>query len=115
MSRKKEMQGLLEAIRALKEKYPEEDVFGKINREFGIQPILASGSSRIAIFKDQVIASFGTEHEMSFNEIEDGFVQAMRVDGQAAIKEVLEEMPVSAPTCADGAKMNSKGRVKKTS
>ena len=115
MSRKSEMKGLLENIRELKEKYPEEDVIGKIYKEFGGQTIPAIGPSRITAFKEQVIASFGTGHEMAFNDIEDGFVQATRMDGQSAIKEVLEQMPVETPACADGAKMHNKGRVKKTS
>ena len=114
MSRKSEMKGLLEDIRALKEKYPEEDVIGKINKEFGGQTITAVGS-RITAFKEQVIASFGTDHEMAFNDIEEGFVQATRMDGQSAIKEVLEQMPVDTPVCTDGVGMQNKGRVKKTS
>ena len=115
MSRKSEMKELLEAIHKLKEKYPEEDVIGKIEKEFSGQTRSAIGPSRIVAFKERVIASFGTDHEMAFNDIEEGFVQAMRMDGQSAIKEVLEQMPVDAPACADGAKMNNKGRVKKTS
>jgi hypothetical protein len=115
MSRKSEMKELLENIRTLKEKYPEEDVVGKICKEFGGQTMSFMGPSRIAAFKEQVIASFGTDHEMPFNDIEEGFVQAMRIDGQSAIKEVLEQMPVEAPDCADGTKMQNKGRVKKTS
>jgi len=115
MSRKSEMKELLESIRELKVKYPEEDVIGKINKEFGDQTISAIGLSRITAFKEQVIASFGTDHEMAFNDIEEGFVQATRVDGQSAIKEVLEQMPVDTPACTDGAKMTNKGRVKKTS
>lgn len=115
MGRKSEMNGLLESIRELKEKYPEEDVIGKIYKEFGSQAISTIGPSRIAAFKEQAIASFGTDHEMAFNDIEDGFVRAMRMDGQSAIKEVLEQMPVDTPACADGAMMQNKGRVKKTS
>jgi len=115
MSRKSEMKGLLETIRELKEKYPEEDVIGKIYKEFGGQAISVAEPSRITAFKDQVVASFGTDHEMPFNDIEDGLVQAMRIDGQAAMKEVLEQMPVDTPSCTDGSKMCNKGRVKKTS
>ena len=115
MSRKSEMKGLLEDVRKLKEKYPEEDVIGKINKEFGGQAIVEIESSRISAFKEQAIASFGTDHEMAFNDIEEGFVQATRMDGQSAIKEVLEKMPVDTPTCADGVGMQNKGRVKKTS
>ena len=115
MSRKNEMAELIENIRELKKKYPEEDVIGKIFKEFGDQTISAIEPSRIAAFKEQVIASFGTDHEMSFNNIEDGFVQAMRTDDQSAIKEVLEQMPVDTPDCNGGTKMRSKGRVKKTS
>ena len=115
MSRKSEMRAILESIRELKEKYPEEDVVEKINKEFGYLTISAMGSSKITAFKEQVIASFGTNHEMAFNDIEEGFVQATRMDGQSAIKEVLEQMPVDTPACADGAKMRNKGRVKKTS
>ena len=114
MSRKSEMKGLLEAIGELKEKYPEEDVIGKIYKEFGGHAISVVEPSRITAFKDQVVASFGTDHEMPFNDIEDGFVQAMRMDGQAAMKEVLEQMPVESPSCADGEKMDNKGRLKKT-
>ena len=115
MSRKSEMKELLEGIRELKKKYPEENVIEKINKEFGYQTIPAVGPSRIAAFKEQVIASFGTDHEMPFNDIEEGFVQAMRMDSQTAIKDVLEQMPVDTPACADGAKMRNKGRLKKTS
>ena len=115
MSRKSEMKGLLESIRELKSKYPEEDIIGRINKEFGNQTPSAMGQSRIVAFKEQVLASFGTDHEMAFNDIEEGLVQAMRMDGQAAIKDVLEKMPVDTPTCADGSMMRNKGRVKKTS
>jgi len=115
MSRKSEMKELLEYIRKMKEKYPEEDVVGKINKEFAGQSISAIGASRINAFKEQVIASFGTDNEMTFNDIEEGFVQAIRMEGQSAIKEVLEQMPVDTPACADGVKMRNKGREKKTS
>jgi len=115
MSRKSEMKGLLESIRELKKKYPEEDVIGKIYKEFGDQAISAKGSSRINTFKEQVIASFGTGHEMTFNDIEEGFVQATRLDGQSAIKEVLERIPVDTPDSGDGVKMINKGQIKKTS
>jgi hypothetical protein len=116
MGRKSETKELIESIRALKEKYPEEDIEGKICKELGITPLLLPGdASRITLFKNQVIASFGTDHEMPFNDIEEGLVQAMQLDGQAALKDVLEQMPVETPTSReDGVALKNKGRVKKT-
>jgi len=114
MSRKNEINGLLDAIREMKKKYPEEDVIGKIYKEFGTQLEEETVTGKIAAFKGRVIASFGTDNEMAFNDIEDGLVQAMWMDGQAAMKDVLERMPVDKPLCADGVAMENKGLVKKT-
>jgi len=71
--------------------------------------------SEVDYFKKIAISSLGTNHEISFDDAERGFLRASLIDGKQGFKEFIESIPVEAPICDDGSKMNNRGSEKKTS
>jgi len=71
--------------------------------------------SEVDNFKRHAISTLGTDNEIDFNDAERGFLQAALSDGKNGFKEFIENIPVDAPVCEDGTKMENSGIQKKTS
>ena len=69
--------------------------------------------SEVDYFKKRAISSLGTDHEISFDDAERGFLRASLIDGKQGFKEFIESIPVETPICDDGSKMTNRGSEKK--
>ena len=105
-----------EAFASFSKKYPNvkrSDVESLFSQELFISTLNQVQRSEIAALKNKAFGVMGTDQEMSFSEIESGMLRASLSDGRQALKEILEKIPVEAPTCTDGTKMKGQGRKKK--
>ena len=97
-------------------KYPDvkrsdiEDIFAQ-----GMFAATAEKAQRSEIegLKNKAIGSMGTSHEMKFSDIESGMLKASLADGRQALEEIIGKIPIEAPRCSDGTKMENQGSKKK--
>jgi len=74
---------------------------------------LRTQKSEIEFLRSKALGAMGTDHEMKFSDIESGMLNASLADGRRALKDIMENTPVEAPSCSDGTKMKDQGRKKK--
>jgi hypothetical protein len=74
---------------------------------------LGAQISEIETLRKKALGTMGTDQEMEFSDIELGMLRASLADGQRALKDIMESIPVEAPLCDDGTKMKDQGRKKK--
>ena len=106
---------LREYIESASEKYPGCDIELIITNELMKKHAASIRQSEVDYFKNLAISSLGTDHEISFDDAERGFLKASLIDGKQGFKEFIENIPVETPICDDGSKMNNRGSEKKTS
>ena len=100
-------------IEELSKKYPGVDVEGAM-LEKCLKKANESKKSEMMEFKARAEATFGTDHEMSFYDIESGLFSSMLADGRIAIKDLMEKIPCKHPVNSNGEKMTDRGKEKKT-
>jgi hypothetical protein len=59
------------------------------------------------------MSSLGTPEEMSFDDVERGFLRAALSDGMSGLKEYIENIPVETPVNSEGEKYRNNGKEKK--
>jgi hypothetical protein len=94
-------------------KYPEANIDIEIIQQ--IQKDLGSSirSTEVEYFKKLAMSSLGTPEEMSFDDVERGFLRAALSDGRTGLKEYIENIPIEAPLNSAGEKYRNNGREKK--
>ncbi len=100
-------------LEELSKKYPGVDV-EDIMLDKCLKKANENKKSEMMEFKARAKATFGTDHEMNFYDIESGLFSSMLADGRNAIKELMEEIPCKHPANANGEKMTDRGKEKKT-
>jgi len=100
-------------LEELSKKYPEVNIEEVMLDKF-LKKANENKKSEMMEFKAQAESTFGTDHEMSFYEIESGLFSAMLADGRNAMKDIMEKIPVEHPVNADKEKMKNRGIEKKT-
>lgn len=121
MSRKDNQSNKTEAVKeelntileGLSKKYPGVDVEG-IMLDKCVKKANENKKTEMMEFKARAESTFGTEHEMSFYEIESGLFSSMLADGRNAMKDIMEKIPCKHPVNANGEKMTDRGKEKKT-
>jgi len=106
---------LSQTIASLSEKYPGYDIELLVTRNLLEKQGASIRQSEVDHFKKLAISSLGTDNEIKFDDAERGFLQAALADGRTGFKEFIESIPVEAPICDDGTKMDNRGIEKKTS
>ena len=94
-------------------KHPEVDVEGIILEKF-LKKVNENKKSEMMEFKARAESTFGTDHEMSFYDIESGLFSSMLADGRSALKDIMEKIPCKHPVNSKGGKMTNRGKEKKT-
>ena len=121
MSRKDKQPNKKEAVKeefntileGLSKKYPGIDVEG-IMLDKCVKNANENKKSEMMEFKARAQSTFGTDHEMSFYDIESGLFSSMLADGRNAMKDLMEEIPCKHPVNVNGEKMTDRGKEKKT-
>jgi hypothetical protein len=107
-----------ESFESFAEKYPNvkrSDVEDLFAQELLNSTVNRVQRSEIESLKSKALGVMGTDQEMKFSDIESGMLMASLSDGRQALKEIMENIPVEAPTCTDGTKMKDQGSKKKAS
>ncbi len=100
-------------LEELSKKYPEVNIEEVMLDKF-LKKANENKKSEMMEFKAQSESTIGTDHEMSFYEIESGLFSAMLADGRNAMKDIMEKIPVEHPVNTDKEKMKNRGIEKKT-
>ena len=98
-------------------KYPNvkrSDVEDLLSQEILTAKAKQATNSEIEFLRNKAIGAMGTEREMKFSDIESEMLRASLSDGRQALKEIIEKIPVEAPLCSDGTKMENQGAKKNT-
>jgi len=107
---KEELRSFLEDF---SKKHPEVDVEGIIWENF-LKKANENKKSEMMEFKARAESTFGTDHEMSFYDIENGLFSSMLADGRDTLKDIMEKIPCKHPVNSIGDKMTNRGKEKKT-
>jgi hypothetical protein len=105
-----------EEFEAFAKKYPNverSDLEEIVSRKMLTAMSLQAQQSEIESLRNKAIKTMGTEQEMKFSDIESGMLRASLSDGRKALKDIMENIPVEAPSCDDGTRMKDQGRKKK--
>jgi hypothetical protein len=111
----KEVQDIVAKIRDLQNKRPGEDVMAQIAKNLSGINVQKLYRSEIENLRVAALSSMGTPGEMSFGDIERGMLRASLSDGREALKDIIENMPVSAPLPEEGTTVRNRGKGKKNS
>ena len=106
-------EALSQTIASLSEKYPGYNIELLVTQSLLKKQGASIRQSEVDHFKKLAITSLGADDEIKFDDAERGFLQAALADGRAGFKEFIESIPVEAPICDDGTKMDNRGIKKK--
>ena len=102
---------------AFSKKYPNvqrSDVEDIVSAKVFAAMVRRTRQSEVEALRSKAMDAMGTDHEMSFSDVESGMFKASLADGRQALKDIMEKTPIEVPLCADGTKMKDQGRKKKT-
>ena len=106
-----------EEFAAFSKKYPNvqrSDIEDVVSAKVFAAMAQRTRQSEVEALRSKALDAMGTDHEMSFYDVESGMLNACLADGRQALKDIMEKIPVEAPLCSDGTKMKDHGRKKKT-
>ena len=95
------------------EKYPDVNIDIEIIQQIPRYQGSSIRSSEVEYFKKLAMSSLGTAGEMTFDDVERGFLRAALQDGRTGLKEYIENIPIETPLNSAGEKYRNNGMEKK--